>query len=45
MGGGKVLLFSNVVLEAAENGTHLTIKNVRPGDAGVSRVELRVCYT
>ena len=35
IGGGKVLLFSNVDLEAAENGTHLIIQNVRPGDAGV----------
>ena len=32
IGDGKIL-FSNV--EAAENGTHLIIKNVKPGDAGV----------
>ena len=40
IGGGKVLLFSKVDLEAAENGTHLIIQNVRPGDAGVGNDRL-----
>ena len=40
IGGGKVLLFANVDLEAAENGTHLIIQNVRPGNAGVGNDRL-----
>ena len=39
-GGGKIQYFANVDLEAAENGTHLIIQNVRPGDAGVSNDRL-----
>ena len=41
----KILPFSNVDLKVAGNRTHLIIKNIRPGDAGVRKKRKTTYFT